>query len=403
MWVADMDLLCPEPVRRAVEERAAHGVYGYTVPSPRLKRAIVENARRAWGTNEVVESWIRFHPGLIAGLYHTARLVPGGGVIVPTPVYPPFLNAARETAACIDVPAGDLGELEAAIAGAPYDRLVVMWCNPHNPTGRVWPRSDLEHLAHLVDAYGDKIVAVCSDEVWSGLVFDDDQTPFTSLGELAFSSSSNAPFAQALRDRLVVLTSPSKTYNVAALDFAIAIVPNDSLRRQYFRNGRDQAECTPFGFAAAEAIFVDNESDAQSSCDDLLRPPGGDCEPWRRAVVSHLRANRDLAIDFIRAHCAPEIQIPHVPEASYLLWLDASGLGRANPAVHLRDTFSLGLSDGAPFFGNTKTPGFVRMNFGCSRATLQEGLLRLRAAVDDQRRLSARSQVTTTPVWADPC
>lgn len=232
-----MDIACPEPVRRAVEKRAAHGIYGYTVASPELKECIAANVASAWSAREADPSWIRFHPGLIAGLYHGARLVGREGLVVaPQPVYPPFLNAARDASRLKAVDAGDFDTLENVVATADSPT-VLLFCNPHNPTGRVWRLGELERIAHLVERNAESIVAVLSDEVWSGLVYDDTRTPFTSLGQLAFSSKSYAP---ALRDRLIVLTSPSKTYNIASLDFALAVIPNDSLRRRYIRAGRDQ-------------------------------------------------------------------------------------------------------------------------------------------------------------------
>lgn len=374
MWVADMDLVCPEPVRAAVAKRATHGVYGYTVASPDLKNDIVDNVRAAWGAVEARPEWLRFHPGLISGLYHSARLVGReGAVIVPQPVYPPFFNAARDASNLLPVDSDDLADLERVVAANSHRPLVVLWCNPHNPTGRVWRRAELERLVRAATA--PHVVAICSDEVWSGLVLDDLATPFVSLGQLAFETET--PDAQALRKRLIVLTSPSKTYNVAALDVAFAVVPNDALRRRYVRAGRDQAECTPFGLAAAEQIFSHDTPGAP----DILRPYHGRCEPWRAKLVSYLAANRDYAVDFIRTRCAPFVAVAAIPEASYLLWLDASLLADF-PADYLRDDFDLALSDGGPFFAAKPDRRFVRLNFGCSRTTLEEGLRRLGAACD---------------------
>jgi len=333
--------------------------------------------RRAWGADDAAERWLRFHPGLVGGLYHAARLAKGGAVVVPTPVYPPFLNAARDTAdrvLGVDASAPEVvfDELDRALAGD-AGPVTILWCHPHNPTGRVWRRAELEQLAQIVDTHADKVVAVCSDEVWSGLVLDDDSTPFVSLGTVAHAGH------RALRERLVVLTSPSKTYNVAALDFAVAIVPNDALRRRYFRAGRDQAEVTPLGLAAAAAVLDGAADDGRG---DVLSAADGACEAWRQRLVAYLRSNRDAAVAFVEERCAPRVRVATVPEASYLLWLDASGLGVPNAASHLRTHFGLGLNDGDPFFGKTAT-GFVRLNFACPRPTLEEGLQRLLRACEE--------------------
>jgi len=254
-------------------------------------------------------------------------------------------------------------------------KCVILWCNPHNPLGRVWRREELEKLVKVVVKHGDFVTAVCSDEVWSGMVLDDDKTPFTSLAKCAFQNN------VVLRDRLVLLTSPSKTYNVAALDFAFAVVPNDHLRRRYFRHGRDQAECTPFGLAAAEAIFLKGGCEKRG---DVLTPENGQCETWRLSVIDYLRSNRDLAIDFITTHCDPHIKIAATPEASYLLWLDGNGLDIPHLADFLRDNYNIALSDGSPFFGKPDSR-FLRLNFACERDLLIKALNRLKTAVDDYR------------------
>jgi len=403
MWVADMDFASAPAIQRAVVGRAEVGAYGYSLPSAGLSASIVANVQEAWKATEADATWIRYHPGLIGGLYQAARLAgENGTVVVPTPVYPPFLNAARDSATMKTInaaePADVFSELDrvlAETAAAPPSSssspnkknkggVVVLWCNPHNPTGRVWRREELETLADVVARHADKVTAICSDEVWSGLVFDDQATPFTSLATVAFAAEDEATKKRnaLLRERLIVLTSPSKTYNVAALDFAFAVVPNANLRRRYFRAGRDQAECTPFGLAAAEAIL------AGGGCgevrNDVLTPANGDCEDWRRAIIDHLRPNRDVAVDFLAAHCSPHLVVTNVPEASYLLWLDATALLRKtnNFAEYLRTNHDLVLSDGSPFFGKADS-GFLRLNFACSQDLLLDALHRIKRAVDD--------------------
>ena len=383
-----MDFKSAPAIQEAVKTRAAEGTYGYAVPSEKLKAAIVRNAKDAWGAPDADDRWIRFHPGLIGGLFQAARLAET--VIVPTPVYPPFLNAARDTGRMLTINAMDaetvMEQLDDTLASL-EGKCVVLWCNPHNPTGRVWRRSELEAFSKVIAKHADKVTAVSSDEVWSGLVLDDAKTPFTSLATVAFSSKEHQP----LRDRLIILTSPSKTYNVAALDMAFALIPNDALRRRYFRAGRDQAECTPFGLAAAEAILHGGGSDLRR---DILTPSNGACEAWRQNIIAYLRDNRDIAVDFITTNCH-DLSVTEVPEASYLLWLDATALrrpGTANLADYLRINYDLALSDGSPFFGKSDS-GFLRLNFACTRSLLLEALSRLQAAVTDL----AESPGTTAP------
>ncbi|KAJ1454084.1 pyridoxal phosphate-dependent transferase [Pelagophyceae sp. CCMP2097] len=372
MWVADADFATAEPISRAISARAAHAIYGYTDASPALKTALALGVSRSWSGKRVEEGWIRFHPGLIPGLYHAARLAGAeGAVVVPTPIYPPFLNAARDSSTLIELQLEsdglfDAGALEAALDAAVEQAqggdVVLLWCNPHNPSGRVWRRDELQQVAEMCRK---RKAILLSDEVWSGVVLNDAETPFVSMGDVVQD------------DQLfILLTSPSKTYNVAALNFAFAVVPNDDLRRDFCRNGRDQAEISPFGYAAAEAIFVDEAAHIEGPPRaDVLTPQNGACEAWRLRMVKHLQENRDACLAAL-APLAPHLKIPAVPEASYLLWIDATALGVASPALHF-EKFGVGLTDGAAFGRR----GFVRLNFACTRETLDKGLGRIRAAV----------------------
>ncbi|KAJ1456123.1 pyridoxal phosphate-dependent transferase, partial [Pelagophyceae sp. CCMP2097] len=283
------------------------------------------DSRKYWSGKRVEEGWIRFHPGLIPGLYHAARLAGAeGAVVVPTPIYPPFLNAARDSSTLI--------ELQLECKGGD---VVLLWCNPHNPSGRVWRRDELQQVAEMCRK---RKVILLSDEVWSGVVLNDAETPFVSMGDVVQD------------DQLfILLTSPSKTYNVAALNFAFAV-----------------AEISPFGNAAGEAIFVDEAAHIEGPPRaDVLTPQNGACEAWRlgmvkhlQEMVKHLQENRDACL------------------AAYLLWIDATALGLASPTLHF-EKFGVGLTDGAPFGRR----GFVHLNFACTRETLDKGLGRIRAAV----------------------
>ena len=237
LWVADSDFASPPAVRDAVRDAAAAAQFGYVNPPAALVDAARMAVGRSWG-RAVDAAWFRWQPGLIAALYHAARLAgPAGAVAAPAPVYPPFRNAADDCSVRVDVDVGHGGEpldeaaleraLEEAVEKARGGDAVLLWCNPHNPTGRVWREAEMRAVAEACAA---RNVVLVSDEVWSGLVYD---APFTSAGIF---------HGEIPGLRLVVLTSPSKTYNVAGLDLALAVIPDDALRRRYFRAGRDQAE-----------------------------------------------------------------------------------------------------------------------------------------------------------------
>ena len=203
-------------------------------------------------------------------------------------------------------------------------------------------------------------VILASDEVWSGLILDD--VPFTPAGSLDTDV------------RLISITSASKTYNVAGLDVAFAVVVDDALRRRYFRAGRDQAEPSHAGLEALNAIL-----DAGGGGPCVLTPPRGACEAWRRAMVEHLRANRDATVAFLERECGDLVKVAAPAESTYLLWLDARKLG-ASPGLFLSQR-GVYLTDGAAFGAR----GFVRLNFCCSRETLEVGLERIKEACTEAR------------------
>jgi cystathionine beta-lyase len=346
LWVADMDFAAPEAVQQAVREVAADPVYGYAAPPEGIAESVAAYCWRRYGWTVEPEAllWL---PGLVSGLHVALRAVAAGeGVLVMPPIYPPFLSSPElQGATAVRVPLlavggayrFDLEGIEAALRSSPRVRLLML-CHPHNPVGRAWQREELEALARLVERYD---LIVCSDEVHCDLLLDPDavHVPFASLPRMA--------------ERTITLMAPSKTYNVAGLGAAWAVVSDPALRR---RARKAMAGIVPqvgaFGFAAM-AICVD-----------------GRCEPWRQALVTYLRGNRDLVIAFAAEH---GLSMPK-PEASFLAWLDA----RQAPDAHRRiEAAGVGLSDGADF----GAPGFLRLNFGTQSARLREALARMAPAL----------------------
>ena len=320
LWVADMDFRAPPAVIEAVTAVAAHGVYGYTDPSPALKQAAVDRLATRYGLQGCEEAWIRWLPGLIPGLNHVVRARAAmdgraGAVVSTTPIYAPFLMAPENCGAeLIKVPLAetlegdvlrfelDLPALEEALRKP--EAGVLLWCNPHNPTGRVWSKDELRAVAELCVRHD---VTLLSDEVWGEMVLEPEKTPFVGMGSLMDE-------VPGLESRLIVLTSPSKAFNVAASDIAIAAIPDPQLRRAFTRAGRDKAEVTPFGFAACEAAYTDP-----------------DVELWRQRLVTYLRANRDhiektlIGTPGLPGPCSGYLRCTR-PEASYLTWIDAKEL-----------------------------------------------------------------------------
>lgn len=344
LWVADMDFAAPPPVLAALEQRLAHGVLGYPQPWPSLTEAVIGHLAAEYGW-PVRAEWLVWLPGLVTGLNVACRAVEGD-VATATPVYPPFLSAPRlsgKALATVDlVQMGghwqwDLAALEAALT--PTTRQLLL-CHPHNPVGRAWTRPELEALADLAER---RDLVVCSDEIHCGLILDGGcpHLPFAAL-------------SPAAARRSITLMAPSKTFNIPGLGCAFAVIPDAALRR-CFRQAMDGIvpHVNVLGLAACEAAYRE-------------------CGAWHRDLLDYLRANRDAVAAAVARQ--PRLALSRV-EATYLAWIDARGLGLADPAGHF-EAHGLGLSDGADF----GAPGWVRLNFGCTRAVLDEALRRLAAA-----------------------
>lgn len=347
LWVADMDFRSAPAIADALVRRASRGDFGYAHDSQAAVEAMIDY-HRADGLTIDPASVVPV-PGLVCALNALCRSAgaPGDAVATTVPVYPPFLEApglsgrglvtAPMTRDGVGRPAFDLPELQKTLS--PRTRLFIL-CNPHNPLGRAWASDDLRPLLELCAS---RDITVCSDEVHGGLVLDPPH---------AYTPAAVA--APDLAERLVTLLSPSKTFNLPGLSCAFAVIPDPTLR-QRFRAAT--AGIVPhvnlFGWVAAEAAY-------------RL------AEPWRRALLQVLRANRDAVEATARAW---GVAMPHV-EATYLAWLDfrpwLSRMGGLSPAKFFL-SHGVALMDGAPF----GAPGFARLNFACRRALLEEALCRM--------------------------
>lgn len=354
LWVADMDFVSPPAILAALKARVDHGVFGYARPVRSQIDAVVEmlEARYRW---RIDPSWLVWLPGLVVGLNVTAQTVaePGEEILCLTPVYPPFMTAPRNSGrVSVTVPLLlntqarrweiDWDALERAVT--PRTRSFFL-CNPHNPIARVFTRSELERIADFCQRHN---LVLCSDEIHADLVLDPalPHIPTGTLGE-------------NIATRTITLLAPSKTYNIPGLGCALAIIPDAGLRRRFVAaTAGIVAEVNIFGYAACEAAFRHGE-------------------PWRQALLSTLRGNRDALTQFVTEHL-PGVKIEAPIEATYLAWLNVKSLALKDP-VHHFETHGVGLSDGR-FFG--AAPGeYVRLNFGCPRKTLDEALSRMARAV----------------------
>jgi cysteine-S-conjugate beta-lyase len=356
MWVADMDFRSPEPVMRALHERIDHGVFGYGLDAPELKAAICARMERLHGWR-IEPADILFLPGLVSGLNLICRAVGevGDGVLVTTPVYPPFLSAPANQERLLheaQLAVEQTGQLlhytldEDALAAAiqPNTRLFLL-CNPHNPIGRAYTRAELQRLAEISLRHD---LTICSDEIHCDLLLAGNRhLPIASLDP-------------AIAQRTVTLLAPSKTFNLPGLGCSLAIVQNEQLRNQVKRAAAGLIpHVNILGLTAARAAYSEGEQ-------------------WLAELLVYLTANRDFVLDFVQRHL-PEV-LTTVPEATYLAWLDCRALNLPHsPQRFFLEQAQVALADGAAFGRGGE--GFVRLNFGCPRALLEQGLQQMAAAV----------------------
>ena len=353
LWVADMDFRSPEPVIRALRERVEHGIFGYGIEPPALRAVVVERLERLYGWRVAPEAVI-FLSSVVAGFNVACRAfaAPGDGVLVQTPVYPPILRAPGLSGLTCD---------EMALTRAPDGHYTIDWdlfaatitartrlfilCSPHNPVGRVFERWELERMAELCLRRG---LVICSDEIHCDLLFRPARhLPIASL-------------APEVSRRSVTLLAPSKTYNIAGLHCAVAIIEDPELRQRFQAARRGLVpEPDILSYVAALAAYRD----------------GG---PWLEEVLAYLQANRDYLVDYVRARLRG-ISVCR-PEGTFLAWLDCRALPIAgNPSEFFLEQARVALNDGASFGRGGE--GFVRLNFGCPRSTLSQALDRMAEAL----------------------
>jgi len=351
MWVADMDFPVADPIMAAIQDRLAHPVLGYGVSQVGLKARIVEWLDRQYGWQVGPEAIIPM-PGVVPGfnLALRATCAAGAGVVVQTPVYPPMLAApAHWDLRRIEAPLTEAGEvdpvaLRAALAEAGQGG-AFMLCNPHNPTGRVFRREELAAMAEACLAAG---VAIISDDIHCDLLFDGRRhIPVASL-------------SAEVAARTITLMSAGKTWNIAGLNACWAVVPDAALRARFQRAIAGVADhVNILGLVATEAALTHGE-------------------PWRQEALAYLQANRDWLAAAV-AERLPGVRM-QVPEGTYLAWLDCRASRAApDPQGFFLDQAKVGLNPG-PDFG-APGHGFVRLNFGCPRATLAEGIDRMARAL----------------------
>ncbi len=350
-WVADMDFTSPQEVINALQERVAHGVMGYALPHAGLVESLIQYMQARHQLTVGQEEIIHLG-GLVPALSLAARAFgqPGDAVMTCTPIYPPFLGIHHDARMdLISVPhvthngrwEFDWDAMETAVT--PKTKIFLL-SNPQNPLGRVFTAGEIERLAGFCDRHD---LILISDEIHCDLILDDQKTPHVCAAGLP----------DDLQKRIITLLAPSKTYNIAGLGYAFAVIRDDSLRRKFAAaRGHTLPEINCLAYYAAEAAYRHGE-------------------PWRQELIAYLSKNRDTITDFIRTR-TPGLIIPDI-EATYLAWIDCRALATEKPAHFFEKEAGLYLSDGN-FFG---APGHVRFNYGCPHSRLLEGLEKMACAL----------------------
>ncbi|MBX3009940.1 MAG: PatB family C-S lyase [Caldilineaceae bacterium] len=356
MWVADMDFRSPEPILRAMHERIDHGVFGYGGVTAQLREVICERMARLYNWKVHPEAIVSL-PGLVSGLNVVSRAIGdrGDGVLVNTPVYPPFLSAptnqerelqsaplAKEEKQGLLHYSLDVAALTQALQA--NTRLFIL-CNPHNPIGRAYTRAELQQLAEFCLRHD---LVICSDEIHCDLLLGSTQhIPLASLDP-------------EIAERTITLMAPSKTFNVPGLGCSLAIIPNAGLRQKLQKASNGIVpHVNLLGYTAAVAAYAE-------------------CEDWLQELRTYLTANRDLLVETITREM-PQLRVT-VPEATYLGWIDCRESGiEGNPQKFFLEQAKVALNDGVPFGDGGE--GFVRLNFGCPRGLLEQGLASMQRAL----------------------
>lgn len=347
MWVADMDFASPPAVLDALKNRIDHSVFGYTLPPDELLELVVKQINTKYNWN-IDPQWIVWLPGLVTGLNVMCRAIGNNGdkVLTNTPIYPPFLSS----------PVLSQRELVKSPMKLENDRWIIdfadlekgakesgmyLFCNPHNPAGRIFDKDELFKVAEICERTD---TIICSDEIHCDLLLDETKKhiPLASL-------------SPEIANRTVTLMAPSKTWNIAGLGCSFAIIPNQQLRGQF---NTAKAGIVPWvntlGYTAALAAYKYGEE-------------------WLDELLDYLRSNSQVVFD--RINVLPGLSTTKV-EATYLAWIDARQTGIENPHTFFENA-GVGFSNGKEFDAD----GFLRLNFGCTKQTLEKALNRIENAL----------------------
>jgi cystathionine beta-lyase len=364
MWVADMDFAAPPPILDALHSATDHGVLGYEFPDENLRQNVADRMKKLYEWDVKADEVVPI-PGLVTGFNIAARISckPSDGILIQTPVYPPFMKVQKNTDTATQIAElkkvaneqiihyeVDWDVFENAVHSEDAKTSMFLFCNPHNPTGTIYSNEDLKRMVDICER---EDIIICSDEIHSELLLDGNI--FTPIAMISPEAA----------QRTITLVAASKTFNVAGLFVGFAIIQNESIRRRFKAEAEKLTLHTnSLGHIASEIGF------------------SGVCDDWLDELLDYLTENRNFLVNYVKENF-PGVRITN-PESTYLAWLDFSELIEQGKVTEpLQDFFiekgKVAFNDG-PTFG-PGGEGFVRLNFGCPREVLIEGLERMKTAL----------------------
>lgn len=353
MWVADMDFLSPPSVIEALTERVKHGVFGYAAEPQDLNEIVIHWISDRYKM-QVEPQHILYVPGVITGLNMASHafLSPGDGLMFQPPIYPPFFGISEHVGLqnqevdLIQNSDGSYGiDFDALEKGLKKNTKMFLLCNPHNPVGRVFVREELEQIAAFCMRHD---LLLCSDEIHCDLIYSGNtHTPIMSLGD-------------EIAQRTIMLIAPSKTFNIAGLGFSVMIIKNkDMMKKMKKTFSGILPHPDLLAVQAARAAYLSGKT-------------------WLQELVNYLQGNRDFLEAFVKTELEGISMIK--PQGTFLAWLDCRNMPFGDdPYSFFLNNAKVGLNNGIDF--GLAGKGFVRLNFACPRATLEEGLARMQRAV----------------------
>jgi len=353
MWVADMDFKTPSFITEAIIKRASHAVYGYTYRTEGYYNSIINWMERHHGW-KIERKSILFSPGVVPVLFMAtlAFTKPGDKILIQPPVYPPFFDAVINNNRQLvynplmqveDRFVIDFEDLDKKLPGT---KLMIL-SNPHNPIGRVWTEMELKKIGDLCIKH--KVILI-SDEIHCDLVLP------------GYKHICTANLSPEIAANTITCIASSKTFNTAGLSTSSVIISNPEIRAKLD--------------AVIQSVHVDSGNFFGAIASEAAYEHG---DEWHAKLIEYLAKNVAVVRSFLKDRL-PEIKL-NAHEATYLLWLDFRALGLSQPQLVdlITNKAMLGLNDGTAF--GVEGTGFMRLNVGCPRTMLLDGLSRLEKAL----------------------